>query len=86
MTKHAYTNDNLSEHEKELLQHSREAYEALQSSNKLDKHEHEFHTDSKSDNPDNWVKLTDKDSSCDHLTKGYLNQVEKEKGIKSSIK
>ena len=72
MTKHAYTNDNLSEHEKELLQHSREAYEALQSSNGLDKQINK--RISSTQIPEDWVKLTNKDSSCDHLNKKIAHQ------------
>ena len=63
-----YDKNSLSKHEKELLEHSREAYMALECCDQNDK-EDEFHTDSESDDPEDWVTLSNGEPSNDVLKK-----------------
>lgn len=72
------------ENEKSALQQSREAYKALESEyvGNHDDHSDAFHTDSESDNPEDWVNISQTKSLCENFKK----KIAKQKGIISRWK
>jgi hypothetical protein len=65
--------NHLTEREKTDLQQSREAYRALENEN-VSNYDDEFHTDSESDDPEDWIKISQERSLPEMLTKKISKQ------------